>query len=123
MTTLKESEELAMSLIILGIVISRDGDSKRITDHVEPEMFANTIARRGIRSLMTRDRGGVNAFLRVAGVEMVPGEFAVDAIVRTFIDIVETRADQHKAVSSKWRAKEMELMDERSKNAGREAVQ
>lgn len=116
---LKESEEFAMSLIILGVVIAKDGDAKRILDWVEPDMFANDIARRGIKSLMGRDRGGVAAFLKIAGVELVPGELAVDAIVRTFIDIVDARADQHKIQTERARARERELMIARSNNAGK----
>jgi TctA family transporter len=122
---LKESEEFAMSLIILGIAISRDGDSKRITDWVEPEMFSTALAQQGMRALMGRSRHGVAAFLRAAGVEMAPGEMAVDAIIRTLIDIVESRASQHKVAAERARAKEMQLMTERSKLAGspKEAVQ
>ena len=125
MMDLKESEEFAMSLIVLGIAISRDGDSKRITEWVEPEMFSTGLAQQGMRALMGRNRHGVAAFLRAAGVEMVDGEYAVDAIIRTLIDIVESRASQHKVLAERARAKEMQLMAERSKLAGspKEAAQ
>jgi hypothetical protein len=35
MDGLKESQELALSYILIGIAIGRDGDSKRITEWVD----------------------------------------------------------------------------------------
>lgn len=124
MTELKESEEFAIGLIIFGIAIARDGDAKRVTDWIEPSMFTEPIVNQGMKSLLGRSRIGVSRFLQLAaGIEIVPGELAVDAVLRTFIDIVEARADRDKVLAMRQRAKEAELMAERTKNAGKDAVQ
>ncbi len=118
MDVLDESMEFALSLVMMGIAIARNGDSKRVTDHVLPEMLMGKLARKGLQSVGCRDREGLQEFLSSIGVTMIDGEMATDAILRTFIDLHEARVHAHQVVLQRMRAAERKIMDDRTAKAG-----
>lgn len=76
---------ICLEYVLVGILLSRDGDSKRLRDILIPELLMSEKTRRCLAAIQGLDRNGVDDFLKDVGVVMGTDELATDAIIRTFI--------------------------------------
>jgi hypothetical protein len=98
----------AVSLILIGIALaSREGDSRRVTEQIVPELLEGYGPARMLRSIQEKNKDGVMEFLASVGVQLMDGERAVDAIMRTHLGDARIELERKlAAVKRAWDAEE-----------------
>jgi len=86
-----EMKEYAMNFVLLGVALARDGDGDFVRKHLSPDLLMGTLQHRGLQSVQTKNRDMMRSFLAEIGVDLCPEESAVDAILRTHVDIATVR--------------------------------
>jgi hypothetical protein len=98
----------AVSLILIGIALaSREGDSRRVTEQLVPELLEGYGPARMLKSIQEKNKEGVVDFLGSLGVNLLENERAVDAILRTHLGDARIELERKLAVVKRaWDAEE-----------------
>ena len=105
---MSKEQGYAVSLILIGIALaSREGDSRRVTEQIVPELLEGYGPARMLRSIQEKNKDGVMEFLASVGVQLMDGERAVDAIMRTHLGDARIELERKlAAVKRAWDAEE-----------------
>ena len=105
---MSKQQSYAVSLILIGIALaSKEGDSKRVTDQLLPDLLEGYGPSKMLSSIQSKDKDGVVEFLASLGVQLMDGERAVDAILRTHLGDARIELERKLAVVKRaWDAEE-----------------
>jgi hypothetical protein len=103
-----QAQGYAVSLILIGIALaSKEGDSQRVTDQLLPDLLEGFGPSRMLAAIQSKDKDGVIEFLASLGVQLLDGERAVDAILRTHLGDARIELERKLAVVKRaWDAEE-----------------
>ena len=103
-----QAQGYAVSLILIGIALaSKEGDSQRVTDQLLPDLLEGFGPSRMLAAIQSKDKDGVIEFLASLGVQLLDGERAVDAIMRTHLGDARIELERKLAVVKRaWDAEE-----------------
>jgi hypothetical protein len=103
-----QAQGYAVSLILIGIALaSKEGDSQRVTDQLLPDLLEGFGPSRMLAAIQSKDKDGVIEFLASLGVQLLDGERAVDAILRTHLGDARIELERKLSVVKRaWDAEE-----------------
>jgi hypothetical protein len=106
--SVSKEQGYAVSLILIGIALaSREGDSRRVTEQLVPELLEGYGPARMLKSIQEKNKDGVVDFLGSLGVNLLENERAVDAILRTHLGDARIELERKlAAVKRAWDAEE-----------------
>lgn len=111
-TERKLSESFAISLLLAGVALSRQGDSQRVINALVPAFFDGLGAARILDAAQKKDRAGIQSALAILGVHVLEGELAVDAVLRTHLEIARGRAkEQMTRLDRAWESEEKRALE------------
>lgn len=78
-------ENYAQEFMLLGAVLTQDGDWDRIRKLIDPKLLDLHGPRVCLKAIADNDRQKIRDFLASVGVQQLDNERAIDAILRTFL--------------------------------------
>lgn len=102
----------AVSLILIGIALSRNGDRQRVVEQLVPELLEGNGPMMALRAIQERDGETLAKFLAQMGVHMQDGELAVDALMRSHLNEARERvAAQYERINKACKAEEQRFVE------------
>jgi hypothetical protein len=112
------AKSYAVSLLLVGVALSQDGDRKRVVEQLVPSLLEGNIPPVALDAIQRKDKDGVVRFLAMLGVQLQDGELAVDAIIRTHLSDVRSRLQKQLAsVDKAWKAEEDRAIARKLRNS------
>lgn len=103
----RQAHQYAISLILIGVALSRTGDSKRVTHGLLPELLEGYGPELALKAIQNKDAAELKRFLATIGVQMLEGELAVDALIREHLtDAKQKLTERLSKVQESWKAEE-----------------
>lgn len=103
----ERANQYAIALILIGVALSRNGDSKRVAWGLLPELLEGHANSAAMRAIQDKDAAALKRFLASIGVQMLDGELAVDALMREQLAYAKQKlTDRLSKVHESWKAEE-----------------
>lgn len=108
-----KGHRFTIGLLLIGIAVGQTGDRERITDHLANVIEDDPVLGRLVRAIRESDREQMAFGLAAFGVQMLPGERAVDAMLRTYIGLAKERLTNQLKALEQAEKHEIDLLAKR----------